>query len=90
MRLALITSIALFLTACNTNTQRHDEDLCNVNLNKINDYKTYDSPTMGEPKKTRIHELKEQAERYRQQGDIKNCIAVTEHTLNILKQYNSK
>lgn len=79
-----------FLVACSSNSKQPTEDLCAINLNKISNYRAYDATTMGEPTYTRVHELRLQAEKYQQQGDIKNCIAVSEQALEILGQYNSK
>lgn len=90
MKLLFITIVACFLTACNSNSQQKNEDLCAINLNKISNYKAYDASTMGEPSKTHISELRQQAEQYQRQGDIKNCIAVSEQALTILQQYDNK
>lgn len=84
------SSLTFAATSSEVPAQNADNDLCDRNLEQISNYRATDKTTMGEPNKSRVQELRSQAEEFRRDGDIRNCISVSEQALTILKQTNSK
>lgn len=83
------SSFALAANHTTTVVQNPDTDLCDRNLEQISNYRATDAATMGEPNKSRIQDLRSQAQEFRRNGDIRNCISVTEQALNLLRHQDS-
>jgi hypothetical protein len=75
----------VFAAALMTSPVFAASDLCDVNLQKINDGMTTSSSTLGEPMKTQLSELKAEAEKAREAGDEKGCIAASGKALQMLR-----
>ncbi|MFD1261906.1 hypothetical protein [Entomomonas asaccharolytica] len=93
MRNLLIISLALMAIGCSSNNNHSstvDHNLCDINLNKIDNYRAQFSMTTGEPENTQLKELHEKAKEYKAAGDTKNCIATSEQALSIIAQHSNK
>ncbi|GAB6389005.1 MULTISPECIES: hypothetical protein [Pseudomonadaceae] len=73
---ALIASPAAFAA---------DKDLCQLNLQEIDDLMATNQATLGEPARSEAEELVGQARQAQQAGDTETCIAHTTKALQELK-----
>lgn len=60
------------------------DDLCTVNLQKLNDSLTT-QPSIGEPLKAQVEEAKAQAEQARSTGDLETCGTHAARALQLLE-----
>jgi len=74
----------VFAAALMTSPVFAASDLCDVNLQKIDDGMTT-APTLGEPMKSEVAELKAEAMKARDAGDEKACIAASGKALQMMK-----
>lgn len=73
---ALIASPAAFAA---------DKDLCQLNMQEIDDSMTTNQATLGEPARSEIEELVSQAKQAQQAGNTEECIAHSTKALQDLK-----
>ena len=62
-----------------------DTNLCQTNLQEIDDNMATNMATLGEPAKSQVEEYVEQARQAQQSGDTEACIAHTTKALQELK-----
>lgn len=62
-----------------------DKDLCEINMQEIDDNMATNMSTLGEPTKSKVDEHLQQARQAQQSGDIETCIAHSTKALNELK-----
>lgn len=65
------------------------KNLCDINLNKLANYRAQYAMTTGEPEDSQLKELHAKARKYKEAGDTKNCIAVSEQALSIIAQHSN-
>lgn len=77
---------ALFITAAlaTSAAPAFADDLCAVNLQKLNDTMTTE-PTLAEPMKMQVDEYKKQAESAQSAGDLEACATHAEKALQVLE-----
>jgi len=76
---ALIVTAALAASA----TPAFADDLCAINLQKLNDILTTE-PTLAEPMKMQVEEHKKEAEKAQSAGDLEACGTHAEKALQLL------
>lgn len=85
MKILAIAVISLLMVGCSQQSNKErDNNLCDINLNKISNYKAEFGITTGEPELGQIRTLYQSAQNYKKAGDIKNCIASSEQALAII------
>lgn len=62
-----------------------DKDLCEINMQEINDNMATGTATLGEPSKSKVDEHLQQARQAQQSGDTEGCIAHSTKALQELK-----
>jgi hypothetical protein len=60
-------------------------DLCALNLQQLDDGLTVSGPSMGEPLRGQVTDLKNEAMKSRDAGDTKGCIASSGQALQLMK-----
>lgn len=88
----IVIGCFVLLAACGTttNSSKADEkNLCDINLNKLANYSAQYAMTTGEPEDSQLKELHAKARKYKEAGDTKNCIAVSEQALSIIAQHSN-
>ena len=73
---ALIASPAVFAD---------DKNLCQLNMQEIEDDMATNRATLGEPARSEVQELIKQAREAQQAGDVENCIVHTTQALRKLE-----
>jgi len=61
------------------------QDLCQINLQEIDDNMATNTATLGEPAKSKVDEYVKQARQAQQSGDTEACIAHSTKALQELK-----
>lgn len=84
MRTLLLVIISLMVVGCTKNSNVTNENLCDINLNKIANYKAEYGITTGQPELGQIRSLYKSAQDYKKAGDVKNCISTSEQALAII------
>lgn len=85
MKILAIATISLMVVGCSQQSnEARDNNLCDINLNKISNYKAEFGVTTGEPELGQIRTLYQSAQDYKKTGDIKNCISSSEQALAII------
>jgi len=62
-----------------------DKDLCQINMQEIQDNMTTNQATLGEPARSQVEEYTNQAREAQQAGDTEKCITLTTQALQRLK-----
>ncbi|WP_417791473.1 hypothetical protein [Stutzerimonas xanthomarina] len=62
-----------------------DKNLCELNMQEIEDDMATNSATLGEPARSEVEELIKQARQAKQAGDTENCIVHTTQALRKLE-----
>ena len=62
-----------------------DKDLCEINMQEIDDNMATNTATLGEPAKSKVEEYVQQARQAQQSGDTEACIAHSTKALQELK-----
>ncbi len=81
-RLALLAAAALLASPA---AFAADKDLCQLNMQEVEDNMATNMATLGEPSKSQIEEHIEQARQAQQSGDTEACITHSTKALQELK-----
>ncbi|TRX74139.1 hypothetical protein [Pseudomonas mangiferae] len=65
------------------------EDLCRVNLQKIEDNKAT-NPILGDPLKQQVADLESEAKKYQAAGDLEKCASSAQQALTLLEKQNTE
>lgn len=84
MKSLVIVIMGLVIVGCSQKGTNSDKNLCDINLNKLSNYKAEYGITTGQPELGQIQSLYKNAQNYKKAGDIKNCISSSEQALAII------
>lgn len=84
MKYLILAITAFTIAGCASQQKETDPNLCDINLNKISNYKAQFGLTTGEPERSQIATLYKQAQDYKTANDVENCIATSEQALSII------
>ncbi|MBB3104085.1 hypothetical protein [Azomonas macrocytogenes] len=84
MKTVALIAVAALLIGSQA-AQAKSKNLCEINLQEIDQNLTMAKATLGEPLKTKIEEQHQQALSAQKAGDIKGCIASSTKALHLLK-----
>ena len=80
--------ITLFVVAALSSTPALAEDLCAIQLQKL-DNKETQTITLGSPAKSQVEELTKQAKEAQSAGDTEACISHSAKALHLLNMSNN-
>lgn len=83
MKIPMLFAVAALLASPAALAQ--DMNLCQINLQELEQNLATNQATLGEPARTQVEEYHQQAKAAQSAGDVKACIAHTEKALQMLK-----
>ena len=89
MKYLLFIVSAFVVTGCASQNKAPPQNLCDININKISNYKAQHGLTTGEPERSQLEALYKQAQTYKTANDVENCIATSEQALSIINNIST-